>query len=405
MSLSAVGVQLAIILAALAWKGLQLRQERDFIPDTGVRWTVAIALATLILTLLLDIPAQSADGPHSIATHLIQLGQNATIIATLLSLQLLYLDFRAPAGRRHSGQREILLAGTVLAIMAVIIANAIARNETVHYAPDALRRPEVATFYLTGLAYIIYADIAQVVYGLRYATRARSAMRRIALTITAIGMLLLLAASTLRAGLAISVLLGRGFSFPVQHGASWLITVGNPVLAIGLSYPVLAGRLIAGFRWWRAYRLHRDLDSLWWLVRWTFPELIQPPAPTDGEPPPKSTRFTRRPMTYIATRRRTECRDGYNQLQSSLNGVGPPSRQSRVRRAVGELMACSAPALMALSSDGMDARGRDSFDEDTRQLVAISRALRARDLSWCRQDPHAGGGSDTNPQGASRWRL
>ena len=173
-----------------------------------------------------------------------------------------------------------------------------------------------------------------------------------------------------------------------------LITVGNPALAIGLSYAALTGRLIAGFRWWRAYQLHRDLDPLWRLVRWTFPELIQPPAPTDGTPFPESARFTRRPMTYIATRRRTECRDGYNRLQPFLKGICVAEKQIRVHRAVEELKACSVLALEAINTDGPDGQRRDSFDEDTRRLVAISRALRKRDLSWCRLDARATGTSD-----------
>lgn len=405
---SAFGLQIAIVLGALAWKGQRLRRSGQFIPASGVGSTILVALAALTLTLLLHLPPGHRGGPRGLVAHLVQLGQNTTLIATFAALQLLYLGYHPEQGRRYSGRWEILIAGSVVAVLTALTCWAVLTNNSLSYSLATLHRPVVAAFFLLPTAYVLYAAGCHAVYGLRYATQSQSWTRAGALGLTATGITLLFAATALRAFITLSTVTGNGFPIGLRETASGLISIGNPSVACGLVVPLVASRVTAGLTRMRARRLFRELEPLWTLLSWTYPELVRP-----AHPAPLAADQATRPATsgtgptgqagspsigFLAANRRTECRDGLSMLRPYLIGEQPTPADSRVARAVREIADTTADittSVTALSVTALsvtdpsvnpgpgNAGRRAAYLADTRQLVAISRALTSRDLSWC----------------------
>ena len=143
-------LELAIVVGAFAWKGGDTRLERRYGPSNSLYWTVAIALLGLVLTVMLGVRSDSVERPIGL---LLQLGQNFTLVATLVALQVLYLGFEPEPGRRHSGRREVGLAGLILAVMTIITGWAIVTGHSLQYSASGLHSPIVATFFFLPTLY------------------------------------------------------------------------------------------------------------------------------------------------------------------------------------------------------------------------------------------------------------
>jgi hypothetical protein len=392
--ISTMFFEFGIVIAALAWKGQRLRDPhtRRFIPISGIRWTMVLAFVAVSLSLEQLIP--DTDAPGEWLTYLAEYLHDVAVIAIFVALQVLYLGYQPEKGRWWSGRTEVRAAGSVLLVVAGITFWAAVTQSPIRFNQENLRRPVIAAFYLVPTVYILYAEISQVAYGVYYAIRHRSWVRSSALLLAATGMALLFVATAMRGWLMVAGVAGGPFSVKSQHIASTLITVGNIIVAAGLVLPVPAAGALAASRRWRARRLYKLLEPLWWLVRYAFPELIRPAAPTEntgaagdtgGGPSSESPRreLDRKPTPeFLATGRRTECRGGYQMLQPYLSGAEAVP-DIRVEKAVAELAATLPRRVPQLSTYGSAPDSRAAWRADTRQLVAVSRALRTRDLSWC----------------------
>lgn len=383
-------LQIAIVFGALAWKGQRLRRSRQFVPDSGIPWAIIAGLAALTLTLILHLPEGHLGGPRGLVPHLIQFGQNATLVATFVALQMLYTGCRAEEGRRYSGRWEIVIASSVLAVMAGITVWAVFTDNSLSYSPGSLHRPIVAVFFLLPTVYVLYAAGSQIVYALWYAVQSRSCPRAASLGLIALGMSLLFGAIVLRGWITVNAVSGRGFAVELRETASFLISIGNPTVAIGLVTPLVARRIAATLSRIQAGRMYRELEPLWLLLSWTFPEVVRPqlpasPAISDPGEPEIELEPDRPTIGFLATGRRTVCRDGFGLLRPYLVGETHIPENSRVGRAVREIAAAKVPIPLATSVNGEGSPDRrNAYRADTRELLAVARALRSRDLSWCR---------------------
>lgn len=376
---SAFILQICIVLGALAWRGQRLRSSREFVPASGVRWTIIVALAALTVSLILHLPPGQPGGPHGLVAHLVQLGQNATLISTFAALQLLHLGYWPEDGRRYCGRWEMAIVAAILAVLTMLTAWAVITGDSLSYSAAALRRPVVAVFFLLPTLYLVYAAGSQVAYGVLYAVQSRSRLRAAALILTSIGMLFLLGACALRGFITVSAVTGHGFPDELRKIATVFIGIGNPAVAIGMVTPLIVRHL----RRMQSRNQFNDLEPLWNLLTWTFPELVRPPLPDAPEAGPpthavmlESDGRSRRPsIGFLAAGRRSECLDGYILIRPYLAGQRPVRAGSRIEQAVREISAVTA-------TEGGATPG-ETASSDPRQLVAVSRALKSRDLSWC----------------------
>ena len=391
---SSLALQIAIVLGALAWKGQRLRASRQFIPATGATYAVVVALVACTLNVVLDLRGHR-DGSQGLGEHLAQLAQNASLLATFFALQVLYLGYQREEGRRYSGRWEVTIVVGIFFVQTALTGWAVATGTSLYYSATGLRRPAGAVFFFLPTLYVLYATASQVVCGLRYAMQSKSRTRATALALTSFGVSLLFAATTVRTGDALRTVSGAGFSVSLRQTASSVIEIGRTTSAAGLVLPVVVSRLIAVINRVRAGKRFHDLEPLWILLTWAYPELKGPARPTSVAMSGHEWIFQTggagsgapRTVSFLATSRLTECRDGYTMLRPYLNGDQDLPENDRVARAVHEIITTARDAVPAANSGDADPK-RWRADLTDCHLVAISRALKSSDLSWCNTKEH-----------------
>ncbi|MFI6377462.1 MAB_1171c family putative transporter [Streptomyces sp. NPDC050546] len=367
---------LALLGVAVLWKLHQMaRAPRN-------RSLLAVTLC------LVCAAAGFSLGLHSVAPKVdVLLGQGAALLLTavlLLDTGYWLLLFSRPVGDDRANTRgRTRREGALLAVVALVVLLAYVRTPSrlraVTFVSADPAVPGIVVLVVASHLYLVYA-LTTTLRRVRPYLRVPERSFSVGLRLTALALVCMALAASLRVlGMVVRT---AGVDCPalVGRGATVLLAVGIPLLAIGVSYPGVSARLAAASAWQRRRRAYRQLHALWSLLHAAYPDsaLRERPASARWE------RLRMRAMTRHYYRRAIECRDGlvrvspYLAMRGVQEGAQPDviaAHLPAALRAQAGGRPCPARALKVASPDN------DSLDADVRELVAVSRALRRESLT------------------------
>lgn len=307
-----------------------------------------------------------------------------------LILFFLFTLYESPGARRRAWRQAVPLAVGILglAVLTVMIPadqrDAVAQMvaQTVNGKPHV--SPPIGGWYnLIPNAYQLWTFIYAFVVTCRYIRGGTDRLLRHGMVLTAIGTGLIVFAlcTFIIANLSAST---HAVSIPgpllsIGIGAAF---AGIPIFLIGIGYR--SGRMrVASTRVWLHHRqAYRQLHTLWVLLHKHFPEDELTRAPASGwryalNPGGTHRRYYRRVI---------ECRDGLVRISPYIAKV----RQDNNGHAASLSLAQQLGAAFELHDRGVEVppaaipiappAGR-GLDSDTRELLALSRALRKNGIS------------------------
>lgn len=371
-------VEMAVLVAVLIIKLGRLVEERRRSVSLAPRWPTAAAAVCLLLGLLFGL-AGKFPGLSGAAfdKYLLQWIQNALIMGSYFSLQLLFLP--PVSSRPGPVRRESLLFAVVLLVLLVLTGVMWAHGYSNDDSPRSLgSEPAVATFYLLGSVYLVYIAGTVAVRAAGYVL-GTGGWTRAGLALTALGAGMQSAGSALRLYPKLEAALTGSYSEFVYSLSSPLANLSKPIIVVGLVLPLLAGRLAALGRMNDRRRHHRRMYTLWSVTLTVFPEVQRRPVPVEDEDSPAGSGAPASSggFTFRYVRRITECRDGIARAGSavagaSLDGDGD-GRRALVTRFWEELAACGLNAPQLTGAD---------LDEEARQLADASMEMSRRGVGW-----------------------
>ncbi|MEU8461176.1 MAB_1171c family putative transporter [Streptomyces sp. NPDC029003] len=283
--------------------------------------------------------------------------------------------------RRHLRLNAGLLAG-VLSILVIAMLATPSGMRGHSLGTPHMAQPPIASFYIVGNSYFVYAYLACGLWALRYARRAS---RHLGLGLLSMGLGLL--------GLTITsvdrlVLVALRIDAPGSHQAfntvNWSLSEWSMgVVLVGICYTgvvqlVTRVRSVAYHR-----RMYHELAPLWGALTAAYPELVLNRQPSESR-----WRSARRSRSHERRfyRRLIECRDGLVRLSPYLKRVAPDADLARapagqLARHITEALAVKPPtesphtelpAALVASPAGSD------LGADAQELIALSHALRER---------------------------
>jgi hypothetical protein len=374
-------VPLIILLAIGAlWKGIDLARA----PHDRVLRLLVACLLMLMAGEILSFPDINGAIDEATAVGVGKVAFNAIYMSGLYALILFFASSMRGARAEYRRQVRIntgLLAGVLIALAIAMVATPAAMRGHTLSTPD-MAEPAIASFYVIGNAYFVYAYLASGLWALRYARKA-SRHLRLGLRTMALGL----------SGLAITsvdrvILVGLRIDEPGSHQAfntvNWsMANWAMGIVLIGICYS--AGvQLITR---WRSVvhhrRMYHEMTPLWTALAAAYPELILNRAPASSTWHRFWQRRTHEQRFY---RRLIECRDGLVRLSPYLTRVAPDDDLARgpadqLARHITEALALK-PATedpdTALSAARIASPAGNDMGSDARELIAISHALRER---------------------------
>ncbi|GGX12833.1 hypothetical protein GCM10010297_37850 [Streptomyces malachitofuscus] len=364
---------LTVLAVASAWKLRQLARS----PSDR-------SLLAVVLCLLCTAGSFSV-GLHEVTRAVdALLGRSASLLLTTvllldtaywLMIFVLHADRPESPPRRRVRFESALLAAVVLVLLWCVAATP-AHLRPGGYQDADVRITSVAVFFGVSRLYLAYVFGTTLCLLWNHVRSSRERLLSAGLRLTALSLAFMTATATLRGLSTLARWSGVPFPRPMEEGASLLLAVGTPLLALGVSVPGVAARLLAVRAWRHRRRRHRELFPLWSLLHKAFPDssLGRSPGPLWRES------LTLRSTNRRYYRRVVECRDGLVRVSPYLadlgvrEGASPEDVAAHLPRAL-EHQAARCPTEsravgLALPSD-------ESFGADAHQLAAVSRALAA----------------------------
>lgn len=357
---------IAVLVPCMAAKLRQARRDRN----TLELWAIGGAIFFLTLGQALIFTVEFPEFSTGLSDRIVQLGASISIIGAYAALQLFYLTFVAPFVRRHRLRVEFAIVAVVAAVTIYVLAFAVPGEAGLSLTAEQLTSQRgAAVFYLLSSLYIAYVLGTQLGWIARFARRFPDPIFRAAALITAAGSAVLFIFVMLRVAFVMDAVLFAGrLGVSYEHDAVRLmVPVGNAVLALGLTLPVLVGTVMRAHQWIQSYHIFRRLTPLSQAIGWAFPELVRPERPggrASKRNPPSAIRGPAASRLAMQLRL-TQCRDGYTRLAPYLTG-GDDLRNGN-ERASRLAKALQLYPHAHLSSEG----------DDIRQLCEISQALRS----------------------------
>ncbi|GAA1890268.1 MAB_1171c family putative transporter [Streptantibioticus ferralitis] len=374
-------VPLIILLSVgVLWKGIDLIRAPH---DRVLRFLVA-SLVLLMAGEILSFPEVNETIDTATAVGLGKVAFNGLYMSGLFTLVLVFVSAMRGSDaeyRRHLRINTGLLAGTLTALVLAMIATPAGMRDHSLSTPD-MAHPAIASFYLVGNAYFVYAYLASALWALRYARRASRnlglglltmALGLIGLTITSVNRMILVALRIDEPG-----------SHEAFNTVNWsLSNWAMGIVLIGICYSG-GVQLITRLRSFVHHRrMYHELAALWTALTAAYPELVL-------TRPPDGSRWHRlrqhRAYERRFYRRLIECRDGLVRLSPYLTRVAPDADLAhgpadQLARHITEALALKPttecphtelPAALVASPAATD------LGADADELISLSHALRER---------------------------
>ncbi|MEU9456734.1 MAB_1171c family putative transporter [Streptomyces sp. NPDC048277] len=362
------------------WKGIDLAHAPH---DRALRLLV-ICLLTLMTGEILSFPKVNSTIDEATAVGVGKVAFNGVYMFGLCALILFFASCARGASaeyRRHQLIDSGLFACVLIALTLTMIATPAAMRGHSLSTPD-MAKPTIASFYLVGNAYFIYAYLASGLWALRF-TRRASRHVGLGLRMMALGLIGLMVTSVNRMILVVLRINAPG-SHEAFNTVNW--SLSNWAMGIVLSGICYSAGVHLITRWKsvvRHRRMYHELTSLWTALATAYPEFVLLPAPTGSPWHRLRRRHTYEQRLY---RRLIECRDGLVRLSPYLTRVAPDADLAlgpadQLAQHIAEALRLKAtphspdtelPAARIASPVG------NSLDADARELIAISEALRER---------------------------
>ncbi|MFE2933469.1 MAB_1171c family putative transporter [Streptomyces sp. NPDC059278] len=374
-------VPLIILLGiGVLWKGTGLARD----PHNRVLGFLVAALVLLMVGEILSFPEINTAIDTGTAAGVGKVAFNGIYMSGLFALVLVFitaLGGTKAAYRRHLRINTGLLAGALTALVLAMIATP-ARVRGHSLSNPDMAHPAVASFYLVGNAYFLYAYLASGLWALRYTRRASGnfglgllamALGLIGLTLTSAGRMILVA---LRIGEPGS---NQAFNTVIWSLSNWAMGL----VLIGICYATgvqLITRLRSAVH---HRRMYHELAPLWTALTAAYPELVLSRAPEGS-----GWRRLHRHHSYERRfyRRLIECRDGLVRLSPYLTRVAPNDDLARgpagqLARHLTEALALKPAAESPhteLPAALVASPAENNLGADADELIALSHALRIR---------------------------
>ncbi|MBT2481586.1 MAB_1171c family putative transporter [Streptomyces sp. ISL-94] len=365
----------AVLLLALVRMIHQIAKAPHDRPLRAV--TYCIVCASLSFPIGLRSVADDVDG--MVGAGASKLIQNILLLGTVYWLMCFYLQSASDprAGLRRARIELIPFAITAVVITAATLATP--RSERGHvYATANMQVASIAVFYLAAGIYLAYALAMALRWTLRYIRVSRGSLT-VGLRLVAVSLTCMVGADALRGALVVVRAFDGTVPTAVITGVKLLLDLAIPLFVVGILYPGAASRLASLRLRWQHRRTHHRLTPLWVALHEAFPENALHRAASDGW----RSRLTPQGVHHRYYRRVIECRDGIVRLSpylAQLKEAGPvehlPPRvvADHLNRAL-EAYAAGTPAPSGAVAIALP-QG-DDLDDDVRQLVLLSDALRA----------------------------
>ncbi|MEU7061124.1 MAB_1171c family putative transporter [Streptomyces sp. NPDC046197] len=371
---------IVLLGAGVLWKGTDLVRA----PHNRVLRFLVASLLLLMTGEILSFPEINTAIDSATVTGLGKVAFNALYMSGLFALVLVFVSVMRGTEaeyRRHLRINTGLLAGTLTALVLSMIATPGGMRGHSLSTPH-MAHPAIASFYLVGNAYFIYAYLASGMWALRCARRAPRSLGPGLLTM-ALGLVGLTVTSVDRIVLVVLRIDEPG-SHQAFNAVNWSLSDwAMGVVLIGICYSagvqlVTRVRSVVHHR-----RMYHELAPLWTALSAAYPELVLN-RPVDGS----GWHRLRRQRTYERRfyRRLIECRDGLVRLSPYLTRVAPDADLARgpadqLARHIAEALALKPttesphtelPAALVASPADND------LGADAHELIALSHALRER---------------------------
>ncbi|MFI2372056.1 MAB_1171c family putative transporter [Streptomyces sp. NPDC018833] len=371
---------ITLLSIGVLWKGIDLVRAPH---HRGLRFLVA-ALLMLLGGEVLSLPEVNGAIDAATAVGVGKVAFNGTYASGLFALILFFASSvrdTHDAYRRRLQINAGLLAGVLIALTISMIATpATMRGHSL--GTPYMAEPAIASFYVIGNAYFIYAYPTSALWALRYARRA-SRHLGLGLRTMALG-LLGLAITSVNRTILVVLRINEPRSHETFNTVNWSISNWAMGLAlIGICYS--AGvQLITRLRSIVHHRrMHQELTPLWAALTTAYPELVLNLKPSGSRWRRLHPRHTCEQLFY---RRLIECRDGLVRLSPYLTRVAPDTDLAhgpadRLARHITEALAlksASEAPLAELSAARIASPAGNDLSADARELIAISHALRER---------------------------
>jgi hypothetical protein len=360
----------AILPCATAWKLYQLAKAPRDKPLRAV--TLCLASAAIAYPFGVQDVATPVDAV--IGTGVSKLIQNVLLFATVYWLMCFYLYSAADAerGRRRARWEIIPLVLSVAMITVATFVTPTAQRGA-EYDTGDMHVPGIALFYFFGGLYLAYALAVALRWTVRYARVSHRPLVT-GLWIAAAGMAGMVLGSGVRSVFVVIRAFGPLKTSPIMLAADLLTAAAIPTFVIGVIYPTLSTRIAALGVWWQHRRVVRQLSPLWTMLHEAYPEDELSRVPSGRWRDLLRLRGVHR--RYY--RRVIECRDGLVRVSPYLASAGDLDKPVYLASALREaLHARAAGAPVAGQAMPIAVPDGDGLDADVRQLVALSKALRA----------------------------
>ncbi|MGW0555427.1 MAB_1171c family putative transporter [Streptomyces sp. NPDC002926] len=371
---------IALLSIGVLWKGIDLARA----PHGRVLRFLVASLLMLLVGEILSFSEVNRAIDAATAVGVGKVAFNGIYMSGLFALILFFASSTRDTDAAYRRRLRInvgLLAGAVMALMISIIATpATMRGHSL--GTPYMAEPAIASFYIIGNAYFVYAYLASALWALRYGRRA-SRHLGLGLRTMALGLLGLTIASVNR-----TILVVLRIDEPGSHEAfntvNWSISnwaMGS--VLIGICYSACV-QLITRLRSVVHHRrMHQELTPLWTVLTSAYPELVLNQAPAGSKWRRLHQRRTHEQRFY---RRLIECRDGLVRLSPYLTRVAPDADLARgptdrLARHITEALALKPTAESPhteLSAARIASPASNDLGADARELIAISHALRER---------------------------
>nr|WSZ13596.1 hypothetical protein OH837_09890 [Streptomyces canus] len=374
---------LIIILGIGAlWKGIDLARA----PHDRVPRYLAASLLMLMTGEILSFPQVNRLIDEATAVGVGKVTFNGIYMSGLFALILFFASCAHGADtvyRRHQRINTGLFAGVLILLIIAMIATPAAMRDHSLSTPN-MAMPSIASFYLVGNAYFVYAYLASGLWALHF---ARTASRHIGIGLRTMTLGLLgLTITSFNRMILVVLRIDEPGSRETFNTVNWSTSNwAMGIVLVGICYA--AGvHLITR---WRSIvhhrRMYHELTPLWTALATEYPEIVLPQTPADSKWHRLGQCLTHERQFY---RRLIECRDGLMRLSPHLTRVAPDANLARdpadqiarhITRALEMEPTAHFPAA-ELPAARIASPVSSSLDADARELIAISHALRERKL-------------------------
>ncbi|MFD5751136.1 MAB_1171c family putative transporter [Streptomyces sp. NPDC127033] len=362
------------------WKGVDLIR----IPRDGILRILVACLLLLMTGEILSLPEvnDAIDGATAVGVG--KVAFNAIYMSGLSALILFFVSCARGADAAYLRRRRIdigLLTAVVIILITAMVSTPAAMRAHSLSTPH-MAEPAVASFYLVGNAYFVYAYAASARWALSF-TRKTSRHLRLGLRTMALGLLGLMIATVNRMILVVLRMAEPG-SQEAFNAVNWSASNWSMGLVlIGICYSAGVHLITRRQSAVHHRRMYHELTPLWTALTAAYPEIVLIRAPDGSRWHRFRQRGTHEQRFY---RRLIECRDGLMRLSPYLTKVAPDADLARgpadqlarhISRAL-ELGPAARHPDTERAAARIAAPAGNSLDADARELIAISQALRER---------------------------